>query len=447
MKKKKIFLYSAITLIALILIFLVLRFQIPATQKRVVVFAVWLGAEIYLWYRVVTTFNFFKNYKQKKRRIKLVEILISILYWMPAFLIAISFLTLARNSIHEINTTVYLTVMGASVIQYIIKFIIVCILIACDIFYSFYIFLKRKKGGIAPRWRTALLKCALCIYLIGLGLMGYGMLFVSESFQVRETTLSTSDPDLQENPLKIVLISDLHLATWRSQEPIQEVVNIINQLEPELLFITGDIVQFTSKELDPYMPILSQLKAQRGIYSVLGNHDYGTYARFDSEKERKADVERLVELQRKMGWTVLNNENVRIQRDGEEHDWVIAGIEFYCPTKLFINAGDIEQTYEGIQPDDRVLLLSHSPEIWDTIKKRNLPAVLTVSGHTHGMQIGYYGEKHRWSPAKILYKYWGGLYENPNKKASYLYVNVGLASIGFPARLGVYPEITVITLQ
>src|SRR5690606_27543352 len=131
----KIFLYSAITLIALILIFLVLRFQIPATQKRVVVFAVWLGAEIYLWYRVVTTFNFFKNYKQKKRRIKLVEILISILYWMPAFLIAISFLTLARNSIHEINTTVYLTVMGASVIQYIIKFIIVCILIACDIFY------------------------------------------------------------------------------------------------------------------------------------------------------------------------------------------------------------------------------------------------------------------------------------------------------------------------
>jgi len=147
MKKKKIFLYSAIVLIALILLFLILRFQIPAVQKRIIVFAVWLGAEIYLWYRVVTTFNFFKNYKQKKKRIILVEILISILYWMPAFLVAISLLTLARNTIHDINTTVYVTIMGASVIQYIIKFVIVSLLIPCDIIYSFYIFLKRKKGG------------------------------------------------------------------------------------------------------------------------------------------------------------------------------------------------------------------------------------------------------------------------------------------------------------
>ena len=447
MKKKKIFLYSAIVLIALILLFLILRFQIPAVQKRIIVFAVWLGAEIYLWYRVVTTFNFFKNYKQKKKRIILVEILISILYWMPAFLVAISLLILARNTIHDINTTVYVTIMGASVIQYIIKFVIVSLLIPCDIIYSFYIFLKRKKGGIAPRWRTALLKWALCIYFIGLGLMGYGMLFVAESFHIREGTLSTSDPDLQENPLKIVLISDLHAGTWRSQKPVQEIVNIVNQLDAELIFFTGDLVHFTSKELDPYIPILSQLKAKGGIYSVLGNHDYGTYARFESEKERKADVERLVELQQKMGWTVLNNENVRIQRAGEERDWVIAGIEFYCPTKLFINEGNVDQTYEGIQPDDRVLLLSHSPDIWDTIKKEDLPAILTVSGHTHGMQIGYYGKKHKWSPAKILYKYWGGLYEDPTKKPSYLYVNVGLASVGLPARLGVYPEITVITLK
>lgn len=447
MKKKKIFLYSAITLIALILLFLILRFQIPAVQKRIIVFAVWLGAEIYLWYRVVTTFNFFKNYKQKKKRVKLIEILISILYWMPAFLIAFSLLKLARNTIHDINTTVYITIMGASVIQYIIKFVIVSLLIPCDIIYSFYIFKKRKKGGIAPRWRTALLKWALFIYFIGLGLMGYGMLFVAESFQVRETTLTTSDPDLQKNPLKIVLISDLHLATWRSQKPIQEVVNTINQLDPELIFITGDLVHFTSNELDPYISILSELKAKGGIYSVLGNHDYGTYARFDSEKERLADVERLVELQRQMGWTVLNNENVRIQRDGEERDWVIAGIEFFTPTQHFINEGDIDKTYEGIQPDDRVILLSHSPEVWGSIKGRDLPALLTVSGHTHGLQIGYYGKKHKWSPAKILYKYWGGLYEDPTKKPSYLYVNVGLASIGFPARLGVYPEITVITLK
>jgi len=238
-----------------------------------------------------------------------------------------------------------------------------------------------------------------------------------------------------------VQLSDLHLATWRNHKAIDKVVKMVNAQQPDIIFITGDFVQSVSEEIVEYLPILSQLKAHYGIYSVLGNHDYGRYARFKTEEERKADVQKLIDYQTSIGWKVLNNESVKLYDDSVPLGITLAGVEYYSPKKLFINEGDVDKTFQYVDSNDYVILLSHDPQAWYDVINKNLPANLTMSGHTHGMQLGFYYPNFKWSPVSILYKQWGGLYE---KEGKLLYVNVGLGSVGFPARVGMPPEITVI---
>lgn len=449
-KLKKEFYYVIGFSLLLLLLFLILRVQIPAVQKRIVVFGIWFFAEIYLWFAIIKTFSYFKNYRLKSKKRIIFEWVITAFYWLPAVLVGLAALSLAKNSVHNINTTLYLTIMGSSVIQYLIKFILFSLLIPFDMVSYLIKLFKQEKIKFYTRvqkWRSIMLKSALWLYLIGLVFMVYGMIFVAEDFIIREVTIPSKNEIFKEKPLKIVLISDLHLATWRTQDPIKEVVQIVNSYNPDYILVTGDLVQFTSKEMDSFMPILRGLQAQKGIYSVLGNHDYSTYANYENEQDRDADVDRLVALQNSLGWRVLRNESERVVLDSNGKSFIFAGIEFYSPTKMFINKGSIEMTYQNIKPDDFVILLSHSPDVWDSIKVRNLPAHLTVSGHTHGMQVGYYGKNHRWSPGKLIYKYWGGLYHDTTDQDRYLYVNVGLASIGFPSRIGMHPEITVFTIK
>ncbi len=452
MKKglKRELIYGIVFTLLLLGLFLILRVQIPAVQKRIVVFAIWFFAEIYLWFTIVNSFYLFKNYKEKSKLRIIGEWLLTGFYWLPALLVGLAALSLAKNSVHGINTTLYLTIMGSSVIQYLIKFVLFCLIIPFDIISWIIKKLKKEKVKFytkVRKWRSVMLKSAFFLYLIGFFLMGYGMIFVAEEFVTREIELETNNPIFKENPTTIVLISDLHLATWRSEKPVKEMISKVNQLNPDYIFFGGDLVQFTSEEMDPYLSLLKTIKAKKAIYSVLGNHDYATYAHFENETEQNNDVLRLVDLQKQMGWHVLRNESERIVVDSTGRSFVIAGIEFYSPTKMFINKGNIEQTYQNIKKEDFVLLLSHSPEIWDSLKVKNLPAFLTVSGHTHGMQIGYYGTKHKWSPGSLLYKYWGGLYQDAATSAKNIYVNVGLASIGFPSRIGMHPEITIIHLK
>jgi predicted MPP superfamily phosphohydrolase len=203
-------------------------------------------------------------------------------------------------------------------------------------------------------------------------------------------------------------------------------------------------VQFVSEEFTEYMPVLSPLKAKYGIYTVLGNHDYGRYARFQTDSARKEDVFKLVLYQTLLGWKVLNNESVKLYEDTVPMGLTVAGVEFYSPKKMFVNEGDLTKAFQRVDTNDYVILLSHDPQAWDEVIRRNLPANLTLSGHTHGMQLGIYSEKLMLSPASILYKQWGGFYEKNGKQ---LYVNVGLGAVGFPARVGMPPEITVIRLS
>jgi len=433
-KTLKYYLFGGI--ITLLILYVILAIQIPAVKMRIFFFAFWFFAEIYLW---ITILKSFKNTWKKKISFSI----LLILYWLPACILAITMGVLAVKGVHEVNKTIYLTVVGICVIQYLIKFLIFTFVLMYDVITSV---IKIIHKNINPeKGRRILLRISFGIYVMSFILMIYGTIWGAENFKIRELTIDGYGiKNVNDRELTIVLLSDLHLATWRNHLSIEKAVQMVNDQQPDLIFLTGDLVQFVSEEFVEYMPILAQLRATYGIYSVLGNHDYGRYARFATDSARKEDVFRLILYQTLLGWKVLNNESVKLYEDSIPLGLTIAGVEFYSPKKMFVNEGDLTKTFQNVDTNDYVILLSHDPQAWDDVIKRNLPANLTLSGHTHGMQLGIYTHRFRFSPAAILYKQWGGLYEKQDKL---LYVNVGLGSVGFPARVGMPPEVTVIRLR
>jgi len=411
--------------VTLAILYVILAVQVPAVKMRIFVFAIWLFGEIYLWINILTSFQ--NTWKKKMPFYTLL-----ILYWLPACLIAIAMGILAAKGVHQLNKTLYLTVVGICVIQYLIKFLLFILVLL----YNTLTLCFRKVCNIA-KGKRILLRISLGIYVAAFVLMIYGTIWGADDFKIREINVHA----WYNCDIKIVQISDLHLACWRNPESVEKAIAMVNAQQPDIIFITGDLVQFVSDEMVKYMPILAKFKAKYGIYSVLGNHDYGRYAHFKTDALRKEDVLKLIDYQTSLGWRVLNNESVKLYEDSVPLGITIAGVEFYSPKKMFINEGDLIKTFQNVDTNDYVILLSHDPQAWYDVINNNLPANLTLSGHTHGMQLGIYSNSCKFSPASILYKQWGGLYE---KEGKFLYVNVGLGSVGFPARVGMPPEITVI---
>jgi predicted MPP superfamily phosphohydrolase len=443
-KNKALFYFLLGGVGALIILYIILSVQVPAVKMRTFIFALWFFGEIYLWLAILKSF---KNRWKKK----IPFLILLVFYWLPACLIAIAMGMLALKGVHQLNKTIYLTVVGVCIIQYLIKFLIFILIFVYDVtaaslFVVQKVFLRQKaqKFTLRTQIKRALLRVSLGIYTGAFILMIYGTVWGAYDFRVREIYVESGERFAVSGDLKIVLISDLHLASWRNPASLKKAIGIVNAQHPDIIFIVGDFVQFVSEEFKDYFPILSQLKAKYGIYTVLGNHDYGRYAHFKTDSLRKADVNKLIDYQTSLGWKVLNNESVKLYADSIPLRITIAGVEFYSPKKMFINEGDLIKTFQNVDTNDYVILLSHDPQAWYEVVHKNLPANLTLSGHTHGMQLGIYSERFKFSPASILYKQWGGLYE---KQGKLLYVNVGLGSVGFPARVGMPPEITVIKIS
>ncbi len=443
MKLKQIALYSIGTIVALVALYWVLATEIPAVKSRVIVFTFWLAAEVYLWLTAQHAFSLFSAFRKKTTARKIGELAITFLYWLPFIVVALYMLVLAQNGVKNIDKTFYLTVIGFSAIQYVIKFAITGLLVAWQIVLKI-VKIKRNTLNI-PRLTRRFLRVSVAFYAVAIVLMLWGTLWGATNLTVKNTTIETGKECLQENPLKIVHISDLHLSTWRNPYHVAKALDIIAAQYPDMIMITGDIVQFEGSEIDPYLPLLEEMSAPLGIYSVLGNHDYGRYARFKSEEARIENVQQLIEKQRALGWKVLCNENISLSYDSSFI--TIIGTGHWSQDDMFINDADLPKAMRGVNAENVNILLSHNPQIWKREVLPNYPVDLTLSGHTHGMQLGIYRDNFRFSPAALLYKEWGGLYEEALHPDKRLYVNVGLGSVGFPIRVGVYPEITVIELR
>ena len=251
---------------------------------------------------------------------------------------------------------------------------------------------------------------------------------------------------------KIVQLSDLHVGTWgKDTSFVKNLVDSVNSLHPDLIVFTGDIVNRQSSELLPFVPVLSQLKANDGVYSILGNHDYGDYVDWESEEEKTQNLQLLKDYQKRMNWKMLNNESVYLYRGNDSI--ALIGVENWGDPP-FPQYGDLDKALstKGLEPEDKhyKILLSHNPEHWNREISRNTNIDLTLSGHTHAMQGMIKIGNWKWSPAKYRYEQWGGRYSRDNKEGveTDLYVNIGSGSVGMPFRLlSAYPEVTLITLK
>jgi uncharacterized protein len=271
----------------------------------------------------------------------------------------------------------------------------------------------------------------------------YGMVRGAYNYQVKRLTLQSPNLPPAFDGYKILQISDLHTGSFPGPEPLQKAVALINEQAADLVFFTGDLVNNIASEVLLHQPALSQIRARDGVFSILGNHDYGDYVSWESRQAKTLNLDTLKQAHGQMGWRLLLNETASIQRDGQQ--LAVIGVENWSTRMNFPKYGDLAKAYAGAAGAPFKILLSHDPSHWDGEINHKYPDIdLTLSGHTHGMQFGVNIPGFRWSPVQYVYKQWAGLYQ---KGSQYLYVNTGLGFLGYPGRVGFLPEITVIELK
>lgn len=268
------------------------------------------------------------------------------------------------------------------------------------------------------------------------------------NYHVRKVRLSFSNLPAAFKGLKIVQLSDIHSGSFANKEAVARGIQLVNAQQPDLVLFTGDLVNELSAEMDNYMDVFNKVKAPMGVYSTLGNHDYGDYYRWDDydqnqfSQKKANNLDRLKAIHGELGWRLLMNENVVLERQGEQI--AVIGIENWSENPRFPRKGDMRAACEGTANIPFKILLSHDPSHWDAQVRPEYPDIdLMLAGHTHGMQFGVEIPFFKWSPAQYLYKQWAGLYAEGRQK---LYVNRGYGFLGYPGRVGVMPEITVIEL-
>lgn len=243
--------------------------------------------------------------------------------------------------------------------------------------------------------------------------------------------------------LRIVQISDVHSGSFTSKEGVQKGIDKILSLKPDLILFTGDLVNNKHDEMLPYIDLFSQLKAPLGVYSIFGNHDYGDYVNWDSAQQKKENQELLKQVHAKLGWRLLWDEHVAIEKDGQQI--ALIGIQNWSNLGNFPKYGDLAKAYAGTEKYPFKILMSHDPTHWDAQVRPNFSDIdLTLSGHTHGFQFGVEIPGFRWSPVQYVYNQWAGLYKEGKQV---IYVNRGFGFIGYPGRVGILPEITLLELS
>lgn len=271
--------------------------------------------------------------------------------------------------------------------------------------------------------------------------IGYGIFKAAYHFKVYHHRLKFQTLPTAFDGLRIVQISDIHVGSLNHRyHVIQRAVQKINHLHPDYIFITGDLINNYGWELEGWESTFRALKANRAKIAILGNHDYGDYSHWDSLDEKAANLETLKNFYTKIDFTLLLN-NAWVDR---EHHATLAvvGVENWGKPP-FKQYGDLQEALREVEQIPFKILLSHDPSHWEAEVLEKTDIALTLSGHTHGMQAGFQLGNLQWSPIKFKYKHWAGLYE---KLGQYLYVNRGLGWLGFPGRIGMRPEITLLEL-
>jgi hypothetical protein len=315
------------------------------------------------------------------------------------------------------------------------------IILFCIQFISFifqnrrhYEFVKKVKRFRFISWIGIVAGIAMFVYVL------YGMIVMRVDYKVVEQTISFRGLPESFNGTRIVLFSDTHLGSFYSTEEVEKGIDLIKAQSPDLILFAGDMVNVGAEETKPYIEMFSELKAPMGKFSILGNHDMGDYLKFNETENEEEKIKALVEAEKEMGFTVLLNDHVLLHKGNDS--LALIGVDSWGlpPFKKY---GKLDEAMHGLDPRVFRILLSHIPSHWEAEVEDKTNINLTLSGHTHALQFGINQFGIKWSPVKYRYPEWMGLYQ---WGAQYLYVNPGFGYIGFPGRIGIRPEITVITL-
>ncbi len=298
-----------------------------------------------------------------------------------------------------------------------------------------------SEGATITRW-DFITKIGMTVGAIPFFGVLYGITKGLYDYRVINKTLSFANLPKAFDGFKIVQISDAHLGSFaHNPKPIEHAIKMINDLNADIVVFTGDLVNNYADEAEYWVEVFKGIEAKEGKYSILGNHDYAEYVKWNSEAEREENMQQLYKIHQRMGFDLLKNENRTFSSDGDELK--LLGVENWGKPP-FPQKGDLNKAMDGCTDNCFKVLLSHDPSHWDAqvLNKTNID--LTLSGHTHGMQFGLEIAGLKWSPVKYRYPRWGGLYSENNQ---HLYVNRGFGVIGFPGRVGMPPEITCLELK
>ena len=293
-----------------------------------------------------------------------------------------------------------------------------------------------------PSRRKFVSQMAMGLAAIPFASLLYGMVKGKYDFRVLNYTLYFVDlPDAFDG-YRITQISDIHSGSFDNTEKIEYAVNLINEQASDAILFTGDMVNNHANEMLPWIDTFSKMKAKDGLFSILGNHDYGDYVNWDSDEAKHQNLEQLKQIQKEIGFDLLLNESRFVEKDGERI--AIIGVENWG--KGFKQKGDLNKAAEQVSPSDFKIVMSHDPTHWnEVVVPHDEHFHLTLSGHTHGMQFGIEIPGWiKWSPVKWKYKHWAGIYEQANQ---FINVNRGFGFLAYPGRVGIWPEISVIELK
>jgi predicted MPP superfamily phosphohydrolase len=353
--------------------------------------------------------------------------------------------TLDRSS--GINSGFYLA-FAVFVLVYVPKLILLVFMFGEDVFrlfeagVNYFVSKSDENSALFSSRRKFIGQLALGIAAIPFISILYGITKGKYNFKVLKYTLEFEDLPAAFEGYQVTQISDIHSGSFDNKEKIEYAVNLVNEQASDVIMFTGDMVNSKSKEMRPWKSTFSKLKAKDGVFSVLGNHDYGDYTRWPSDEAKADNFQELLDIQKDMGFDLLRNESRFIEKNGDR--LAIIGVENWG--KGFKQKGDLTLASSQVAPNDFKILLSHDPSHWQyEVVKDPSHYHLTLSGHTHGMQFGIeIPGIVKWSPIKWRYKYWAGIYE---KAGRYINVNRGFGFLAFPGRVGIWPEISVITLK
>jgi uncharacterized protein len=375
------------------------------------------------------------------------------IYWLLSSFTYLALLILLTKGYTNWHGWSRILIMGTAQAVFIGKLLILPFLLIDDIIRAFrYLFgffstsaTVVQPGGISRLQFFS--RVGLALGSVTFGAFFYGILRGAYNYQVKRIQLAVPDLPDEWKDVKIVQISDLHIGSFADDKALTKIITLINNEEPDMVFFTGDLVNYAASELEPYLDVLKTIRSKTKVYSILGNHDYGMYVKWDNEQLMQSNFQRLLTIQRDvLGWDLLMDEHRILERNGKK--LAIIGVQYIGHALRFGNYGNLEKAYSGAENADVQLLLSHDPSHWDKevsqlSNYKNIHA--TFSGHTHGFQFGVEIPKMnlQWSPSQYVYPHWAGLYSSGNQ---HLYVNRGIGFIGYPGRLGISPEITVFRL-